>query len=70
MDLKEEMEKERIDKSSNRQKKILNYYLLCIMYADDILLLTKREVELKEIIKRFRRFKRFFSEKKKKKKKV
>jgi len=26
------------------------------MYADDILLLTKREVELKEITKRFRRF--------------
>jgi len=56
MDLEEEMEKKRIDRSSNRQRKILNYYLLCIMYADDILLLIKREAKLKEIIKRFRRF--------------
>jgi len=41
-----DLEKERINKTSNRR----------IIYANDILLLTKREAELKEIIKRFRKF--------------
>jgi len=51
LDLEEKIEKGQI-RSVVKDKEIFR----TIMYADDIVLLARREAELKEMIKRFRRF--------------
>jgi len=51
LDLEEEMEKEQIGDVVIGKEKFWT-----IMYADDIVLLARRKAELKEMMKRFRRF--------------